>query len=262
MKRANPLTVAIGVYVVWIALTVGIPVVTSAGQTDLTSLVTRGIATGIAAAAIFLAGAVAIFGWRRPVGLVAVHAPRSLWVLMPPAIVCCLMLAGAAAIGFPPATIVLFVLLNTALVGWSEELMFRGFALFGLLSRFSIWTAIVISCAMFGAVHFLNGFMTGDFLSSTVQTFVAGISGIWLMAVRLRTRSIFPAMVIHALWDFSTFMFSSAAARGSDTVSSSDPNLVQQIILPFAPALPLFLYGIWLLRHVGREEKETFAPAP
>ena len=45
--------------------------------------------------------------------------------------------------GLPPASVTLFIIANKALVGWSEEVMFRGIWLRGLHRSFGIWVAII-----------------------------------------------------------------------------------------------------------------------
>ena len=63
----------------------------------------------------------------------------------------------ALRLGPPPFPVLLFMTVNTALVVVSEELMFRGVLLRGLMSAFSFW----LSTATFGLVHLSNTWITG-----------------------------------------------------------------------------------------------------
>lgn len=248
----NRLLVAMIVFVIWIAITMIGGTIASGGQGSLDDLVKSQIGWQFILAALFLLGVVSYFHWQHDVGLKPAE-PRSWRVLWLPALFIVAFLGFAALFGLPPFVTILFVLFNTLVVGVSEELMFRGIMFSSLLPRFSIWLAIIITCALFGAVHALNGFITGDFGAAFVQALAAGLSGLWLMAVRIRTRSLYPAILIHGLWDFAVFIF--ALAVGAQAQAATAP----QAASPFAAVLfvlPLALYGLWLLRGVGKRAKE------
>ena len=74
-----------------------------------------------------------------------------------------------AALGLPPASTLLFVIMNTMLVGLSEEWMFRGALFQGLRSRLAMWPAILLTSALFGAVHVMNVVTTGQLGEAIVQ---------------------------------------------------------------------------------------------
>lgn len=69
-----------------------------------------------------------------------------------------------------------------------EELLFRGYVLSAFESRYPMWTAIVVSGALFGIYHM-----------SFVRFFVTFIFGCALGYIAYTTGSIFPGMVLHAL---------------------------------------------------------------
>ena len=69
-----------------------------------------------------------------------------------------------------------------------EELAFRGFMLSGLRSETKDWTAIFITAAFFGITH---GILQ--------QSLNAGMVGVLLGYVAVRTNSIIPTMIIHFL---------------------------------------------------------------
>ncbi|MCT4372041.1 CPBP family intramembrane metalloprotease [Yangia mangrovi] len=111
-------------------------------------------------------------GFRRP-------RRRDLPLLWFPVLVLAVILGLAALMGLPPAGVTLLVLANTLLVGFSEEAMFRGLLFHGLRARVSIWPAILWTSGLFGAVHLLNGFVTGDFGPALVQAAMAACTGLF-----------------------------------------------------------------------------------
>lgn len=162
-----------------------------------------------------------------------------------------LILGLAALMGLPPAGVTLLVLANTILVGFSEEAMFRGLLFHGLRPRISIWPAILWTSGLFGAVHLLNGFVTGEFGPALVQSAMAACTGLFLMAIFLRTGSLWVSVIYHALWDFAIFMIGLASQQAMDQQQAlEEAGKGQQMLVPLLLILPNVLYGAWLLRKV------------
>ena len=130
--------------------------------------------------------------------------------------------------------------------------MFRGVLLQALRSRLAMWPSILIMSALFGAVHLMNVFVTGQLFESAVQALAAFLSGVLLVALLIRTGSIWVPIVYHALWDFGTFMTGASKHAGSD-----GPNLNQgwTWTLPILMVLPNFLYALYLLRKVRNDTR-------
>jgi sodium transport system permease protein len=85
-------------------------------------------------------------------------------------------------------TAILFLAIVPAIC---EELAFRGFILSGLEHDFKPWSAILFSAFLFGFLHVL--------LSLFQQLFNASLLGIILGLLALRSRSILPGIVFHAI---------------------------------------------------------------
>ncbi len=212
----------------------------------LIETVTHGISWNLVVALAVLAIATVLFGWRD----LKFVAPRTegIWkIIWFPLLYLVLFAVVAISAGLPPLPTIMFVFLNTLLVGLSEEWMFRGVVFRAWLSRVDIWPSIIFTCLMFGGVHILNVFVTGKLGEGFLQAATASMSGLLFLALLIRTGSIWVPIVYHALWDFGSFMISAGAARG-DGAEASSPWL--SFGLPVLMVLPNFLFALFLLRKV------------
>jgi membrane protease YdiL (CAAX protease family) len=247
--------VALGVYLIWQTINIGIQVAgIGPDGIDLLDLVKHGIALSLSAAGLFLLVVVVLFRWWHEVGLAQGPQRGTLKVIWPWLLYLALFAAGALNAGLPPVAVALFILANTALVGWSEEVMFRGLWLRGLQRSYGIWVAILGSSLIFGAMHVLNVFLTGDLRGAVVQSAAAFLSGVFLAAVRLRTGSLWTGIVLHGLWDAGTFLI----AAGATATAAAAPTALGDygsVVM----SLPLFLLGLFFLRHAGRDYGKDYA---
>lgn len=76
--------------------------------------------------------------------------------------------------------------------GICEELLFRGFIQWMLLSYVGLWPAVVLQVVSFGVAHAYQG------VPGMLRT---GFVGAFLTAVVLLSGSLYPAMLLHALMD-------------------------------------------------------------
>ncbi len=127
---------------------------------------------------------------------------------------------------------VLFVFAFTPAV--CEELFFRGFVL-GSLSRRSVWAAILISSVLFGLMHVVTSsvLMAERFLPTT-------LIGILLAWIALRTGSIWPGMILHAVHNglqFTLNHYRDALAKWDYAVAEGDHLPVSWLIAGGATTL-------------------------
>jgi len=242
------LLLALGAFVIWTALTVIGGRLRAGGEAELVEGMILGVNWVFPVAAAFL---LAVVAWQRwdDLGLKTAPAPGSLRLLWLPALYIAAFLVLGASLGLPPLAVIAFVLINTFFVGLSEELMFRGVLLQGLRHSMAIWPAILVTSLLFGAIHSLNVFTTGHLLPALMQSGAALLSGLLFIAIRLRTGSLWPAIVVHGLWDFGVFTM--GAAGGAPPGPATAPTSFQTFA-PLLLVLPTALYALWLLRHVGR----------
>jgi membrane protease YdiL (CAAX protease family) len=246
MKRLHiTLPLALLALLVWLGLTLGVARLVAGGrQQALTESVAGGIGLAWLLAALFALLVALASRERRAIGLCAPSPLKTLWLIWPPLLYSLLMLLVAWAGGWPAPNALLIVACNAALVAVSEELMFRAVLLQGLLDRMGIWPAVLLSSALFGVVHTVNGLATGDLNGALWQSAAAFLQGVGYAAIRLRTRSVWPMTVVHGLWDFALVSSMLGATPGDEGS-----------VLPYAAllaVLPLCLYGVYLLRASQR----------
>jgi uncharacterized protein len=254
--------VALGVYLVWQAIGMGIQIFGMGPEAiDLLDLVKHGLSPSLAAASLFLLVVVVLFRWWSEVGLAQGPHRGTLKVIWPWLLFLALFAASTLNAGLPPAGIILFIVANTMLVGWSEEVMFRGVWLRGLHRSFGIWIAIIGSSLIFGGIHVLNVFMTGDLRGAVIQAGAAFLSGVFLAAVRLRTGSLWTGIVLHGLWDAGTFLVAAGGAATKAAENAAPPGGVTALgdYGSIVMSLPLFLLGFFFLRHAGRDYGKDYA---
>jgi membrane protease YdiL (CAAX protease family) len=241
---ARRLLLAALVVAIWAAITLGSARLQVSSTISLQTLITTRLAWGVGSAGLFLVLVAWIAGWRD-LGFRKPQPWRSLWLLWLPA----LYLLGLGATGLITGKLQLaavgMVLINTAMVGFSEELAFRGVLWGAVRKAMPFWPGFLIVSMAFGSVHVFNAILTGELAAAGVQALNAFMSGCAYLAIRIRTRSILPIMVIHAAWDFVVFLVGSGGDHAAPTPSDTSLQLVFGMLLTG----PLFLYGLWLVRN-------------
>jgi membrane protease YdiL (CAAX protease family) len=237
--EATPWLVSLAVLVVWMVIVLGGEILQARRATSLQALVSRYLVYALVVALIFLLAVVAAAGWWREVGLQLEGSLNNLTLLAVPGLALIVIWAFAFSRGLPPGRTLLVVGANTLLVGFSEELMFRGILFHGSQSAFGVRWAVVITAAIFGLSHALNGLITGKPKEAAMQAFLGILFGFWTAALRVHLDTLIPLIVVHWLWDFG--LFAAASAKTASSKAASIKNL-----LPFACAIVLFAYGLWL----------------
>ena len=221
--------------VVWVVITIGGGLLQAGGPSSLDGLVSGGIVWAIPLAALFLLATYR--GEWDQLGLI----PSGSWREARPVVIAvAFLLAIAVANGLPATSVLLFLVINSAAVGVSEELAFRGVALRALRGTYPVRRAVLISAIAFGAVHSLNAIVTGDIAGAVTQSIFAIGMGMWTANIRIRTGSLFLPILLHGLWDLALFI----ALHGP----AGSPLLLVASVSAIIFAVGL---GVWGWRSVG-----------
>ncbi|PTE21723.1 hypothetical protein C5F48_10975 [Cereibacter changlensis JA139] len=244
--QTHRIAAALIVLLLWALVTVLVGAWSTQEMGTLLDVVTQGPVPAFVAAVLLLVVACAVLRWEG-IGLGAVHPWRSLRILLLPSVYLVLFFSIAVALGLPPLMVIGSIVLNCLLASFSEEVMFRGILFQGLRSRLAIWPAIWVTSLLFGAIHSLNVFLTGEMAQALVQSVAAVMSGVLFIAMRLRTGSLWPPILFHAAWNASTFLLVAAAGAGSAPPPETSG---LALVAPLLFVLPNLLYGLYLLRDI------------
>ncbi len=125
---------------------------------------------------------------------------RAMLFFLPLWVIASLNLWGGVSVKYPlPGQI--FAVVSMALVGFAEELIFRGFLFKAMLKDGSAKTAVIVSSITFGLGHILNIFTGHDLIPTLVQVaFAVAVGFIFTMAF-YKSGSLLPVVLAHSLTD-------------------------------------------------------------
>ena len=136
----NPWFTSLVILTIWLFIVVGGGLLQVKGQpTQLNELVKNQIMFNVLVAIVFLTVVITLFKWWPQVGWKSPDNLQDLHLLWPPAVVLIFLLLTVISTGLPPTRVLMLVIVNTLMVGISEELMFRGILFHGASSSFGIW---------------------------------------------------------------------------------------------------------------------------
>lgn len=165
--------------------------------------------------AIVITIIVSVYGWWRP----ALFEPRDRrmpkWSWVFPGVLALVAVANLLLGDTSTLTPVMWILLTAGslLVGYNEELVTRGQLIVALRSRFGELGVWFFSTLLFGLLHLPNTvFGTGPLGVS--QVFITFIIGSALYLLRRVSGTLIAAMILHALWDFSSFATTTGLIAG------------------------------------------------
>lgn len=125
-----------------------------------------------------------------------------------------------------------------------EEVVFRGLILHAFLRAWGntyrgLIKSILVSSLLFCSVHLLDFLSGRPLLDVFLQSLEAFFLGVWLAALVLRGKSIYPAVAFHAILNLAAYL--AFASKGIQPAPSS-------WLLLSGLVLPIAAYGIYLLR--------------
>jgi uncharacterized protein len=134
----------------------------------------------------------------------------------------------------PGTDVFLLPLVAYAATAVFEEGLWRG-VIFGVLRPSGVWPAVLISSLLFGLGHLGNSALRGASPLIAAQALGAGVSGVGLAALRLRTETVWPLIAIHLFHDLFLQM-------------SMLPIPVVEVVVDTI----LLIYGVVLVRSAKR----------
>ena len=173
--------------------------------------------------------------WRDPQRL---PMTRLAWILLGTFIVAIVVRGVGIAYADVDTSLLMAILSLGVLVGFSEEMLFRGIFLRCMRNgQMSEGAAALWTTAAFGLFHLPNVFL-GTGLSGLSQVVVAGLSGVALYYFRVASGALVVAMVMHGLFDITTFLSPDYGAAWSQDVAT--PLQLAVWVLGAAVAVQLF----------------------
>ena len=209
------------------------------GTTDVTNgtgrieiLVTPSAVVFQSAAALLALAIVWLLGWGRESTLLSRSDPEGLklsaWFNGP--LLLFFALIAVSALQFPrysdTDTRLVLTLLFSLAVGITEEVLFRGVLMHGVRSRVSAGRALVICALAFAVAHAMNALWGQSPLLTAQQIGFTFTFGALLGAIALQTASLWPVIVLHALWDAIVIggqLIDQAAVQGTPPETAAAP---------------------------------------
>jgi membrane protease YdiL (CAAX protease family) len=210
-----------------------------------------------AAIAVFIARA----GILRRAGMVRPQSLKNLWIVWPILALAVIngwsLFDGSVAID-PSKPLILFMMIALS-TGFYEEILCRGLILSACLKKWGktrngIYQAVIFASVIFGLFHLINLVMgRGTLLEVITQIIYATFFGVFFAACFLRLGSIWPAIITHTLFDMMGTMDEiTIGNKFTGHVLNTNYSL-ENALTTILLTLPLFLYGLFILRKVKPE---------
>ena len=163
-----------------------------------------------------------------------------LWVF-PLWIISCLNLFSGFKPDYPMPGL-LYAAVSMALVGFVEEMLFRGFLFKAMLKDGNVKAAIIVSSVTFGLGHIMNLFTGQDLVETLNQVVFAVAVGFIFTMVYYKGGSLLPCILAHSIIDVTSVF---AADEGSQRLN---------LILHVVTIVLAVAYCLYLARRVETPE--------
>jgi membrane protease YdiL (CAAX protease family) len=155
-----------------------------------------------------------------------------------------------------PVMIILFTLMNF-FIGFFEELLVRGVILGVLLLKWGntkkgIYLSVIVSSVLFGSGHILNLIGNPSILVATLsQVVYATFIGIFFATCVLRSKTIWPMIILHATIDFLGQVKLITIGGGIEALRMAEASIsLQDALMSIVVTLIFSIYAFFLLRKV------------
>ena len=154
-----------------------------------------------------LMGKYGLAGWAK-------NSKTMLWFI-PLWLLSCMNLFGGFSPDYPIPGLI-YAAVSMALVGFAEELIFRGFLFKAMLKDGSVKAAVIVSSVTFGLGHIVNLFTGHNLVETLVQVVFAVALGFVFTFVFYKSGSLLPGILAHSFIDVSSVF---ASDEGSQLVN-------------------------------------------
>ena len=192
----------VGFALVWIGIYVvvmNIAMQVCGGFDDLASKTVRQMLAPVACITV-LAVALTVWvvrnGLTEKFGLCGFHGNwKSFLFFIPLILMSCTNLKNGLGLTAPLA-VTLLMMVNTAVAGYVEEIIFRGF-LFQGMAKDNLPSAIIVSAVTFGVGHIVNLANTADTIGVLLQVCYAVVIGFLYTVIVYKGGSLWPCLISH-----------------------------------------------------------------
>jgi membrane protease YdiL (CAAX protease family) len=172
--------------------------------------------------------------WWRQAGFNRPSRWRNLHLLWFPLLVGALAFSGGVRV--PGPVFLASVLFSAFVTAFSEEALYRG-VIWRALAPTGLMRTVVMTSLLYSALYFGVSVLAGPWPEAVVLTVPAACGAFMYAALRWRTASIWPAMLVHAVSGFASDI----------STPGTVPYLV--LLLTIASTLGFAGYGLFLLRN-------------
>ncbi len=199
------------------------------------------------------------FGWHI-IGFRPLDRKQLLWFLPMIAVLIAMwvvFLSGLARISLSVAQWQSFALVGftTLLVGFGEEIMYRGIVLHAFLTTGRVRWAMLVSAITFSLLHAVNVFGGVPLLAVPIQLLNTFQFGFFFSPLMLKLNSILPLIIFHWLWDFVQIM---AGALVDEQTATA---IKMKSIVQFSDPMQLIL-GIVMWLQIKQVPQQAIADQP
>jgi len=173
-------------------------------------------------------------------------SPKAFLWFIPLIVMSCTNLKNGLALTTPLA-VTLLMMVNKAVAGYVEEIIFRGF-LFRAMAKDNLKSAIIVSAVTFGAGHIINLANTADTLGVLLQVCYAIAIGFLYTVIVYKGGSLWPCIFSHMFVNGSS-LFVQEEGPFSRLVASLFGQGTPELVQACSAALLILIsgaYALWL----------------
>ena len=207
----------------------------------------KAVVIPLAILTVAVAGLVTWLGWWRPV--LDDDRPAARWTIAIPIVFAVTIVIGidfGRVADLEPSFLV-WAAVGTLMVGFCEEIVYRGIAVVGFRPAYSELRVWLFSSLLFALLHAWNLF-AGQSLANTVQQLVfTFVLGSVLYACRRASGTLLVPILLHAGWDWISFTSTSDAFK--DPADLVDPRTFNPAFVGLVVMVVLFVVAARKLLH-------------